>query len=274
MSQSLPDPAHAGVEHQKQGERDADNRQRIQCLVRDDSVKDDLRAQRRGQRHELDPKRCQQDVAPDLLVLEQLGNEPGKPECFLAPGRDVGIGIGERLCLGRKQYQLARIALVEIGCGERHPTRCARFEHYDVLVIGLDYYRQGMRRFPAALALPGMGFVRAFGFRFRRPEHGHAGQRHVLDFVCGARLPLRLQAQRRSGLEQSRCRMRRGKLLRYEFGRKRDALELADRTQSPDEMHASQRHIERHRRPLTGLWPNSQTLRVARKISRFNWPFG
>lgn len=193
------------------------------------------------------------------------GNEPGKAEGLLAPGGSVRVGKGLRLRC--EQYQLARIALLEIGGAERCALRRAGFEQDDALVVGCDDQRQSVRRFVVALGLIAAleRFARGFGACPGRPEHGETGQGHALDFVRGARLPLRLEAQRRSGLEQGGRRMRRGKLLFYEFGRKRGALELADGTQSPDEMHASQWDIERHRRPLTGLWPNWQADQRSKK---------
>jgi hypothetical protein len=48
-------------------------------------VDDDLREDGCGEADELDGERGEQDVAPDLLVLEQLGDEPAEAEfmgCF------------------------------------------------------------------------------------------------------------------------------------------------------------------------------------------------
>ena len=108
----LPHPVHAGVEDEKHRERDADYRQRIQALMHDHFIDYDLSEKRRGQGNELNRKGREQDVAPDVLMLEQLGDEPGKAEGFLPPGD--GIRVGGRLGLLRKQYQLARITQVEI----------------------------------------------------------------------------------------------------------------------------------------------------------------
>ncbi len=109
------------------------------------------------------------------------------------------------------------------------------------------------------------GFARAFSARVRRPEHSETGQRNALDLIRGARLPLRFQTHCRSCLKQGGCGMRRRKLLRYEFRGKGDALEPADCAESPDEMHASQRQIERHRRPRTALWPELVCTQVSKK---------
>ncbi len=46
----------------------------------DDLVDHDLGEQGRGQRHELDGERGQEDVAEHLAVLEQFGEEPTEPE--------------------------------------------------------------------------------------------------------------------------------------------------------------------------------------------------
>ena len=61
----------------------------------DDLVDNDLREERRDQTDELDGKRCQQYVAPDRLVLEELFGEPAETEVFLLGGEagDGGIRI-------------------------------------------------------------------------------------------------------------------------------------------------------------------------------------
>ena len=63
--------------------RDADHDQRALGLVHHDLVDDHLGEQRRGEADELDGERGEQHVAPDALVLEQLGDEPAEAEGLL-----------------------------------------------------------------------------------------------------------------------------------------------------------------------------------------------
>jgi hypothetical protein len=61
-------------------QRDAEDDQRAVALVDDHLVDDHLGEHRRRQADELDGQAGEQHVAPDALVLEQFGDEPGKPK--------------------------------------------------------------------------------------------------------------------------------------------------------------------------------------------------
>jgi hypothetical protein len=87
----LPHPGHdCGKEHEHD-ERRPHHPERALRLVHDDLVDHDLREKRRRERDELDRKRGREHVAPDALVLQELGDEP--PEAESRPGEGkVRIG--------------------------------------------------------------------------------------------------------------------------------------------------------------------------------------
>ena len=70
----------AGVEQEEDTQRQRDDDERIERLMHHHLVDHDLRAQRCGQRNELDGERGEQHVTPHRFVPQQLGHEPPKTE--------------------------------------------------------------------------------------------------------------------------------------------------------------------------------------------------
>jgi hypothetical protein len=115
-------PARYSV--RKAYQRHAEHEERALGVMRNDLVDDDLGKQRRGQADELDGKTGEQHVAPDALVAQQFGHEPGEAEeLFLGLGRlGLADGFGNGWLGLRHQEQNRR----GLGAGgvECHGFRC------------------------------------------------------------------------------------------------------------------------------------------------------
>ena len=89
--------AHPGQQRRKDHEHrqaDADHDQGALGAVHHDLVDDHLGEQRRAQGEYLDDERGDQHIAPDLLVLHQLGDEPAETERCLTGQCAIGIADG------------------------------------------------------------------------------------------------------------------------------------------------------------------------------------
>ena len=228
----LAHPGHDRGEHHEHDERDAHHPQRVARVVHHHLVDHHLGEQRRGERDELDRERGGEHLAPDLLVLQQFGDEP--PEA-------------ERLRRGR--HVLVR--RLRARAGEQHDPRFqARFE------LG---HRQRQRRVGAGFEVEQFGVARPHqqrGFGLRRLRHcnaGSGGRRNYL--LDGRRLQehqtgqrqrrevLRadgffadLEIERLGGAEERRAVVGRRELLLQQRGGKRNAVQLAKAAQDPHEI--------------------------------------
>ena len=212
----LPHPAHGGAEQRDDHERDADDDQRVDRLVNDDLVDDDLREERGRQREQLDRRRREQHVAPDRLVLEQLGHEPAEAErrCRLGPR----VGIGDRLARQRKLHDEPGEARGETFRRDRRRARATRL---DQLQLGLG--RTGDDRQPVCRGL--RAFDRHAG------EYHYAGRADRRDPVRGRLARGGLESEPAGGVEQRLEGVRRRELAQDERGVEGHALDLAHRGQ-------------------------------------------
>ncbi len=87
----LAHPAEQGGEHHEHGQADADDDEGALRAVHHDLVDDHLGEQRRAQRQQLDDERGDQHVAPDALVLHQLGDKPSEAELGLFVHRAIRV---------------------------------------------------------------------------------------------------------------------------------------------------------------------------------------
>lgn len=78
--------AHDHVEEHEHDEADAEDDEGASALVDDDLVDDHLGKERGGQPHQLDGEAGEENVLPDLFVLEQFGDKPGESEGLLFRG--------------------------------------------------------------------------------------------------------------------------------------------------------------------------------------------
>ncbi len=87
----LPHPRQRRREDDEHRHADGERNERALRTMNDDLVDDRLREQRHSQRHQLQHQGREQHLAPDLLVLQQLGHEPAKSELAIEGRGRVGI---------------------------------------------------------------------------------------------------------------------------------------------------------------------------------------
>jgi len=108
-----------------------------------DFVDDGLREQRGGKPHELDGKRCQQHIAPDALVLQQLRDEPAETEltalrlfgCFLVASQCLFLGPLQTEQHGQELQ-------TQVGKGDGLRRFASGIEQQDALAVGLENQRR------------------------------------------------------------------------------------------------------------------------------------
>src|SRR5207247_2498703 len=178
----------------------------------DHLVDDDLREKRRGKGDELDEERCEKNVAPDLLVPQQLVPEPAEAEA-----RGFGGAVASRLlrALVPEQNDLWREALAGLGGRERGGRARACFEVQNALGV-----RPGQDRGPWRI----------------RVEKANAGVRSAAQPRFA-----RAKAERLRRFDELSYGVRGGKALQEQRRVKRNAVELAQASREPDKMIACER---------------------------------
>jgi hypothetical protein len=136
----LAKPCQGGVEDQEDREADTDDDQRAAGLVHHDLVDDHLREKRGGEADKLDRERCDEDIAPDRAMLEQLGDEPAEAKRLLLR-RKAGHLVIARLWRSEQDGD-AFEACVELGERLRLRYFAARIEVEDALRIPPDEQRR------------------------------------------------------------------------------------------------------------------------------------
>ena len=190
-----------------------------------------LGEQWRRERYQLDRERSEQHLAPDLLVLEQFGDEPPEAE---RPGRGRHVVVRDLGARTREQHDFRLEARLELGHGQSQRGGGAGFKVKQFGVARPDQQRglrPGRRRRRGSI-----GDRRDVRRHRRRLQEHQAGQRQRGQLFRADGLFADLEIERLRGAEQRAAIVGWRKLLLQQRGGKRNAVQLAKAAQDPHEV--------------------------------------
>jgi hypothetical protein len=215
--QILAHPSHGRIEDEKNAEPQRYRKQRALRLVDHHLVDDHLGEERRGETHQLEGKRGEQHVAPDALVSRERRNEP--PE---AEAARLAIGIVERRRGTRSEQHRLLEMRGKVMQRERAGRLFSRQEVQEPLAVGAQEKRRHR-------------YGRIVGGLCGTAHETQAGKRQAVERSGFRAGEARFQAARLRGFEQGGEIVGRRKLLEYEVGVERNAMQPAQAGQRPDE---------------------------------------
>lgn len=229
----MPDPGEQRREHHEDGQPDGNDDQGAFGVMDDHLVDDGLGEQRRAEGEQLDEQGGGQDIAPDVLVLEQFRQEPAEAECSLAI-RD--IGIAERRSFLRQQQHRPEIMLAKRR-GRQLQRRIGAGVETDHPFRG-DIGQQGQGGFWKMSAILALGGILAanIGAVFRGCTKRQGRRGDVGEPVGAAMNQPDPEAKGAGGVDQGVGGIRRRKLPEQQFRIERNAVDRAKAAQRPDEM--------------------------------------
>ena len=199
----------------------------------DHLIDHDLRENRCRQGHQLYGERCEQHVAPDRAVPQQLRKEPAEPKSNVGMGHR--IGIPQRRCRRRQEQDFASITRAEFLERARHRLARALFDVRDALAVAVQ--NDGQPAVPSSLvprwSLVPPGWVRKFCRLARHNNRCHERRRQARQFLQPHLTPSALQSGRLGRPLKTEQAVGRRKLLERQSRCERNAMQIANRLQPP-----------------------------------------